>query len=97
MYPEAMKATFQIENPTYHSKVRPALYLRSIISFILVCLICDCNLLCCVIIPENNHSPLQKGWEIPRGRAQREREREREKEKKNVRRKIGISTGEVGS
>ena len=21
MYPEAMKATFQIENPTYHSKV----------------------------------------------------------------------------
>lgn len=33
----------------------------------------------CCVIPENNPSPPQKGWEIPIGRAQREREREREK------------------
>ena len=97
MYPEAMKATFQIENPTYHSKVRPALHLGSIISFLLVYQ-CDCNSLCCVI-PENNPSPPQKGWEIPCGTgvSKTEKKKENKIKENNVWRKIGISTGEVGS
>ena len=80
MYPEAMKATFQIENPTYHSKVRPALHLGSIISFLLVYQ-CDCNSLCCVI-PENNPSPPQKGWEIPCGTGVSKTEKKKEENKR---------------
>ena len=85
MYPEAMKATFQIENPTYHSKVRPALYLRSIISFLLVC--CVIVIYCVVyifqkatLLPHRRDGKFQEG-----GLKERERERERErKRKKNV-------------
>lgn len=58
MYPEAMKATFQIENPTYHSKVRPALYFGSIISFLLF--YCVIVIHCVVLFQKTTFLPLRR-------------------------------------